>query len=66
MVRIHPNLLVNVLFGTLYIKKCILGIFPMECEIVPKHFAPVAMLGRDTKANVTNILWLEGSVNEQN
>lgn len=37
----------------------------MECEIVPDHLAPVAILGGGTEANVTKILWHEGSMDEQ-
>lgn len=56
----------NVLLGTMYIEKYTQCVFPMEREIVPEHSAPVALLGKGTKANVTKILSREVPTNEQN
>lgn len=37
----------------------------MPGQIVPKHSAPVAKLGRDSEASMISMLLREGSMNEQ-
>lgn len=63
---IVENLARNELPGMTYIEKCLPGIFFMERQIVPEHFASGVVLERGSEANLTTILSHEGPMNEQN